>query len=353
MWDTATGAALTEPMYQPLSTKDSLAGAVLSDDETLIATWTENGEVRVWDSSSGLQIVGPIQFGRAIKSLAFFSSDRFLTAEHPQGGFSVCPIPRSATATRAPDWLLQLATAMAGGEIDARAVFREHAFDDKGLDVLRGKLATAPADAPFVEWGRWFLADRATRPVGPGLKITAEKAKALAPPPDPIPAMAARAKALKEQRNFAEAEPLERQMLAWVTERDVEGDVVVAELQVNLARTLLALGKFEEAASLARAGLAVCEKLLAADSYQVADARGTLGSALVGQKRYAEAEPLLVATCESLRQVEAKAGLNADERAGLKDRVNSIVQLYAATGRPEQAAEWKKFLASIPDPAPR
>jgi hypothetical protein len=61
----------------------------------------------------------------------------------------------------------------------------------------------------------------------------------------------------------------------------------------------------------------------------------------------------LVVACESLRRLEANTGLNADQKADLKDRVNSLVQLYAATGRPEQAAEWRKFLASIPDPAPR
>jgi len=39
--------------------------------------------------------------------------------------------------------------------------------------VVRAELAALPADAPDSEWGRWFLADRATRAIGPGLKITA------------------------------------------------------------------------------------------------------------------------------------------------------------------------------------
>ena len=35
----------------------------------------------------------------------------------------------------------------------------------------------SPDNAPYVEWGRWLLADRATRPIAPGLKITAAEAE--------------------------------------------------------------------------------------------------------------------------------------------------------------------------------
>ena len=65
-----------------------------------------------------------------------------------------------------------------------------------------------------------------------------------------------------------------------------------------------------------------------------------------------EAEPLLVAACEAIRQLGAKTGLNDMQKAGMKDRIPSLVQLYAAIGRPEQAEEWKKFLATIPGQAP-
>ena len=38
----------------------------------------------------------------------------------------------------------------------------------------------ATDNVPCVEWGRWFLADRATRPIAPGFKITAAEAEKLA-----------------------------------------------------------------------------------------------------------------------------------------------------------------------------
>jgi len=49
----------------------------------------------------------------------------------------------------------------------------EQAFEAGVFDAVRAELAALPADAPYSEWGRWFLADRATRAIGPGLKITA------------------------------------------------------------------------------------------------------------------------------------------------------------------------------------
>jgi hypothetical protein len=45
---------------------------------------------------------------------------------------------------------------------------------------LRQTLADLPDDAPYVEWGRWFLSDRATRSVGPGFTITPAEAEKLA-----------------------------------------------------------------------------------------------------------------------------------------------------------------------------
>ena len=46
-------------------------------------------------------------------------------------------------------------------------------FSPKMFDQIRAELAALPDDAPYAEWGRWILADRATRPIGPGLKVTA------------------------------------------------------------------------------------------------------------------------------------------------------------------------------------
>jgi hypothetical protein len=45
------------------------------------------------------------------------------------------------------------------------------------LDELRRTVAALPDNAPYVSWGRWFFADRATRPIAPGFTITAAEAE--------------------------------------------------------------------------------------------------------------------------------------------------------------------------------
>jgi hypothetical protein len=179
MWDVATGAPLTEPM----AGENDTIGAALSQDDSRIATVTRPGDVRIWGSVSGQLLADPIRLMErtAEHSLRFLSSGQFLAVCWTDSGrFFVWPMPPPSHHQPVPEWLLRLATVLAGGEIDARAAFHEQAFDAKAFDQIRRELAALPADAPYAEWGRWFLADRATRSIGPGFKITAEEAGKLA-----------------------------------------------------------------------------------------------------------------------------------------------------------------------------
>jgi serine/threonine-protein kinase len=96
-----------------------------------------------------------------------------------------------------------------------------------------------------------------------------------------------------------------------------------------------------EAEKLGRECLTIREQKLPND-WRTYEARGTLGSCLVHQKRYDEAEPLLLSGCEGLRQHAAEIP------DGWKPRANAdlqqLVQLYEATGRSDEAAEWRKKL---------
>ena len=112
----------------------------------------------------------------------------------------------------------------------------------------------------------------------------------------------------------------------------------------DLAVVLLEQGKPAEAEALARECLAILEKKLP-DDWQTFDARSALGGSLLAQKRYAEAEPLLLSGYEGLKQRREK--IPAEHKPRLKQAVERLVQLYEGTGRPEQAAEWKKKLAEL------
>ncbi len=69
-----------------------------------------------------------------------------------------------------------------------------------------------------------------------------------------------------------------------------------------------------------------------------------LGGALLGQKKYADAEPLLLSGYEGMKQRAAQIPSQGQVR--VTEALERLVQLYEATGQTEQAAAWRKQLAA-------
>ena len=113
------------------------------------------------------------------------------------------------------------------------------------------------------------------------------------------------------------------------------------------ATTLLQQGKFEEAEFLARECLALRENLIP-DNWLTCNARSLLGGSLLGQKKYAEAEPVLVSGYEGMKQREGQ--IPAVGKPRLQEALQRLVQLYEATSRPEKAAEWRQKLTESAKP---
>ena len=62
------------------------------------------------------------------------------------------------------------------------------------------------------------------------------------------------------------------------------------------------------------------------------------------QKKYAEAEPLLLSGYNSMKEHEGK--MPAAEKPFFKYPIQDLIQLYHATGKPEQEAKWKRELTA-------
>jgi len=60
---------------------------------------------------------------------------------------------------------------------------------------------------------------------------------------------------------------------------------------------------------------------------------------LAGQRRYAEAEPLLLSGYQGM--IERQATIPTDSAPEVEQAGDRIVQLYDDWGKPEQAAEWR------------
>jgi serine/threonine protein kinase/tetratricopeptide (TPR) repeat protein len=110
----------------------------------------------------------------------------------------------------------------------------------------------------------------------------------------------------------------------------------------RLTRTLLAETKFTAAEPLAREAVALGTAELP-EAWQTANARSLLGGNLLGQQKFADAEPLLLAGYEGLRQHEAKIPAEV-KSSRLTEAIQRLIQLYQATNRPAQAASWEAKL---------
>ena len=107
----------------------------------------------------------------------------------------------------------------------------------------------------------------------------------------------------------------------------------------DLALAYQSLAKFAESEPLARDAVKTYLKNQP-DAWQRFRAESLLGASLAGQKKYAEAEPLLL---EGFRgMVARKDRIAIPDRYHLDGAREWLVQLYEAWGKPGKAAEWKK-----------
>jgi tetratricopeptide (TPR) repeat protein/tRNA A-37 threonylcarbamoyl transferase component Bud32 len=137
---------------------------------------------------------------------------------------------------------------------------------------------------------------------------------------------------------WADAEPLRREIVARRRKAGPPGSPALARDLSGLGRTLLHLQKWAEAES----ALRECSATLAKgppDNWWRFHAMSLLGGALAGQRRYAEAEPLIVGGYEGLKARAAKIPGGAPPF--LSEAAGRVVRLYEAWGRPKQAAAWK------------
>jgi tetratricopeptide (TPR) repeat protein len=113
------------------------------------------------------------------------------------------------------------------------------------------------------------------------------------------------------------------------------------DLLAELASERLRAGEFGEAEPPARECLTLREREIP-DDWRTFNARSMLGGSLLGQKKYAEAEPLLLSGYEGMKQREVN--IPRESKPRLRETLQRLVRLYEATKHPDQAAEWKRKL---------
>jgi eukaryotic-like serine/threonine-protein kinase len=120
---------------------------------------------------------------------------------------------------------------------------------------------------------------------------------------------------------------------------------VTATTLASMGKLRLRQQRYSDAAALLQEALAVQEKK-APNGWVRYNTESLLGSALVAQGKYDEAEPLLVSALQGL--FEQKANIPHGSRTALNEAGERIVQLYEQWGKPEKAAAWRGKLNSRP-----
>jgi tetratricopeptide (TPR) repeat protein len=111
----------------------------------------------------------------------------------------------------------------------------------------------------------------------------------------------------------------------------------IADSLFRLGYTLIREEKFAEAEQHLRQVLAMMYENWPG-AWQHYLVQSGLGAALVGQKKYAEAEPLLVQGYEGMKQRENTIPGNRARTLG--EVVQRLIQLYTDWGKPDKVAEW-------------
>jgi tetratricopeptide (TPR) repeat protein len=109
----------------------------------------------------------------------------------------------------------------------------------------------------------------------------------------------------------------------------------------GLGRLQLLEHKYVEAEATLRDVLNGYENVMP-ESWERYNCQSMLGGSLEGQRKYTEAEPLLISGYKGVRQREAAIPLA--ERRALPEARERIVQLYENWEKPEKASEWRQRL---------
>ncbi len=137
---------------------------------------------------------------------------------------------------------------------------------------------------------------------------------------------------------FNKSETMVRELLAHFNKQE-PGSARILQIRKELAFTLLRQKRYTDAELELRESLAING---IGNSAIIFPTKSFLGEALLGQKKYADAEPLLIAGYKGFKSGAylSRSWSDPDPIAILEQ----LVQLYEATGQMDKAAEWRQKL---------
>jgi tetratricopeptide (TPR) repeat protein len=139
-------------------------------------------------------------------------------------------------------------------------------------------------------------------------------------------------------------EPLLREIVEFNREHEGPESQVYDDQLAFLFRNLIRQKKFGEAEQIARQRLAIRLKNTP-DAWAVFLLKSQIGESLLGQEKFAEAEPLLVEGYDGLVARQEEIGSSAPTRQSAV--LGNLVKLYEAWGKADEAAKWREVLEQM------
>ncbi len=168
VWDAHTMLPLTEP----LKLRNGVNSAEFSPDGKQIVTGCNDCTARVWDARTGQPLTDPFWHETNVVDAKFTSDGRQIVTTSRDFTVRLWDIS-PALGAALPEWLPKLVEAVSGQSLNEQGVLEETKLDRvETLNQIRHELQQAPRNDDWTIWGRWFLADPATRMISPFSRIT-------------------------------------------------------------------------------------------------------------------------------------------------------------------------------------
>jgi serine/threonine protein kinase/tetratricopeptide (TPR) repeat protein len=124
-----------------------------------------------------------------------------------------------------------------------------------------------------------------------------------------------------------------------------------AGLLAQVSGQLLDCGEHAAALPLLRECLAIREKT-ALDDWRTSNTQSMLGAALLTERKYAEAEPLLVKGYEGMKAREKTIPQSGGGELRIPEALDRLITLYSAIGKPDEAKKYQELRARYPATKP-
>jgi hypothetical protein len=185
----------------------------------------------------------------------------------------------------------------------------------------------------------------------PLFEETLEKRKVTLGPdhPDTLGSMGNLGKAYADAKQGAKAATTLVAFVDGSRKRAPKDNPRFAGLLAQVSLDLIRCGQHVAAEPLLRECLAIREKTQP-DQWTTFQAMSLLGGALLGQKKYADAEPLLLKGYQGMKKGEKS--IPPQGKIRLPEALNRLIELYTATNKPDEVKKWQAERAKYPASSP-